>query len=116
MNGRFGFLLLLILGLLPSSAAGALVADAAPAPGYTIVDLSGLPGAPAYVTSFANCINDRGQVVGSATPSGGGTHVVLWDNGKISDLGMLPGAGRASMAFDINNLGEIVGQSDYFRP
>ena len=55
-------------------------------------------------------INDSGQIVGSfATNSG--RHAVLWDNGTMTDLGMLPGHIYSSVAYDINNNGAIVGES-----
>jgi probable HAF family extracellular repeat protein len=70
-------------------------------------------------------INDNGQVVG-----GSGTcatfnpnflynlvpvHALLWEKGKATDLGNLGGkTGQAggNIAYDINNLGEVVGNSD----
>src|SRR5262249_37300427 len=56
-------------------------------------------------------INASGQVAGySDTPEGGG-RAVLWQNGKITDLGALPG-GKASRALAINNSGDVVGSAD----
>lgn len=50
-------------------------------------------------------INELGQVVGWR-----GEHAVLWDDGAIQVLGMLPGE-QSSYAYDINHHGEIVGNS-----
>jgi len=62
--------------------------------------------------STANAINDRGEVVGqSAAPPQYTTDVaVLWVNGRIEDLGTLPGAHSGS-ALAINDAGQIVGTS-----
>lgn len=71
-----------------------------------IVDLGTLGGE----TSWANALNDSVQVVGESEYSGGsGAKAFLWENDKMT---VLPAPhpdwdGRA--AFDINNLGEIVG-------
>lgn len=41
--------------------------------------------------SRANGINDAGQVVGDAVLANGLTHAFLWQNGRMHDLGTLPG-------------------------
>lgn len=56
-------------------------------------------------------INDRGQVVGTGTGSGGGLHAFLWSGGTGTDLGTLPN-GSNSGATDINDRGVVVGWSD----
>lgn len=88
-------------------------------------DLGTLP-APFNSGSVATAINDLGQVVGYAGTSPGMlsccdlwgsllpvTHAFLWRNGSMTDLGTLAGQGTSgaalSMAFDINNLGQVVG-------
>ncbi len=65
----------------------------------------------------ATGINDRGDVVGGAlfnvmTPDGPvqQSHAFLYSNGKITDLGVIPGD-VSSEAAAINNNGEIVGYS-----
>jgi probable HAF family extracellular repeat protein len=73
----------------------------------------------------AQQVNDNGEVVG-----GSGTcatfnpnflynlvpvHALLWEKGKVTDLGSLGGkTGQAggNIAYDINNLGQVVGNSD----
>jgi probable HAF family extracellular repeat protein len=71
------------------------------------IDLGVLPDAD---YSYANKINNRGQIVGG---SGGSNweHAVLWEDGEITDLGTLPGGARAG-ASDINASGWVAGWSD----
>lgn len=76
-------------------------------------DLGTLPGG--YYRSRAWDVNDLGFVVGSSATSGGSGHAVLWDTtGRIADLGTLPDHSH-SEARAINNLGSVVGSSDYSR-
>ena len=63
--------------------------------------------------SQALAVNERGQVVGTSTVWRSGEwyrHAVLWENGRIRDLGTLPGH-QVSVATGINERGEIVGWS-----
>ena len=41
-------------------------------------------------------------------------HALLWENGKVTDLGGLGGTGYGggNLALGINNLGQVVGNSD----
>jgi probable HAF family extracellular repeat protein len=58
--------------------------------------------------SSAVAINNRGQIVGWSD-RGSCYHAVLWEKGKMRDLGTLGGA--CSMAKAINDRGEVVGWS-----
>src|SRR5262249_51783377 len=64
--------------------------------------------------SRAFAINDSGVVAGSGgSPGEGHTDAVLWNNGKVSDLGLLPGEGGIfTDASGINNSNEVVGSGD----
>ena len=97
------------LPLAGKAAAGATSATATVAPEpprYTLVSLGSLGGE----TSQALAINARGDVVGDSSRADGSTHGFLWRNGKIADLGVLPG-GDFSSARDVNQRGEITGVS-----
>ena len=68
------------------------------------------------IDSTANAINDRGQVVGSLFPLFGGpgdAGAYVWQDGQRTMLPSLFG-GTAGSAQDINNSGDIVGQSSSF--
>jgi probable HAF family extracellular repeat protein len=69
-------------------------------------DLGTLPGRS---VSFANWINEAGEIVGSDDFFNGG-HAILWKNGKTIDLGVLPGD-CSSEALAINSRGQIAGHS-----
>lgn len=73
--------------------------------GGTIHDLGTLGGS----RSWANDINDAGQIVGKAETNTGDIHAVLYDHGTITDLGTL--GGKTSEATSINNRGQIIGTS-----
>ena len=62
--------------------------------------------------SAAMDINDRGQVVGSYGPAEEDGRGFLWIGGRMRDLGTLPGA-TTSLAWAINNRGQITGLSGY---
>ena len=57
--------------------------------------------------SYAQRINERGQVAGSASLANGAIHAALWDADGTHNLGTL--GGRDSMAEGLNNRGQIVG-------
>jgi probable HAF family extracellular repeat protein len=83
-----------------------------------------LPTYPADMNGTAIAINDNGQVVGTSgdcttfnplsslnlTP----LHALLWQNGKMTNLGNLGGTGHGNgiEAVGLNNLGQVVGNSD----
>jgi len=58
--------------------------------------------------SVANAVNDRGQAVGFGLTDQREYQAFLYSDGKVRDLGMLPGS-RDTRPTDINNLGWIVG-------
>ncbi len=59
----------------------------------------------------ANGINDAGQAAGASGNCTTAFHAVLWENGTVTDLGNLGGT-MNNFAVDINNQGQVVGQSD----
>jgi len=73
-------------------------------------DLGVLPGG---TFSEALHINDSGQVVGVGNTTGGAFDAFLYSGGVLSDLGTL--GGNTSVAYGINNSGDIVGYS-YITP
>lgn len=75
-----------------------------------------LPLFPGDAVGATSAINDKGQAVGGtgfcATPGTAPlTHALLWDNGKITNLGSLGGV-MNNFAVSINNRGQAVGLSD----
>ena len=66
-----------------------------------------------------SAINNRGQVVGSSFLAGDTLqHAYLWQHGRMTDLGMLPGDVQ-SFAADITDQGRVLGlscSSDRCRP
>jgi len=71
-----------------------------------------LPGLVPGRAAFALAINNRGQILGNSPfPEDDifyASHAVIWSDGGIQDLGVLPGY-PYSVARDINDRGEAVG-------
>ena len=63
--------------------------------------------------SSASAINDRGEVVGSSDTASGDTHGFVWEDGRMTDLGVLSDTAdaRRSEADAINAQGTIIGTS-----
>ena len=59
----------------------------------------------------ADAINSTGQIAGECGDTSGNDHLVLWQNGAVTDLGTLGTAGTATFidALSINNSGQIAG-------
>ena len=81
-----------------------------------VTDLGNLGG----VSTYANDINDAGQIVGAsytkeATPLGPMAHAYVWQDHVMTDLGILPGMDDSG-ASAINSNGVIVGSSTHTDP
>jgi probable HAF family extracellular repeat protein len=74
--------------------------------GGTIKDIGGLGG----TFTYAREINVNGQVVGQSTNSTGAKRAFIYEDGSMTDLGILPGYTR-SIAGGINTSGQVVGES-----
>jgi probable HAF family extracellular repeat protein len=74
---------------------------------YTLTDLGTVAGT---TISFADGLNDTGQVVGTSGLPGGPYYAALWSGGSVINLGGLPGS-TFSGAKGINDAGQIVGYS-----
>ena len=73
---------------------------------FVIRNLGTLPGN----ASQAGGINERGQAVGFSNIVSGDQHATLFEDGKVIDLGTLPGDNNAA-ANGINDRGQVVGWS-----
>jgi probable HAF family extracellular repeat protein len=83
-----------------------------------------LPTAAEDPDGIAFAVNRTGQVVGGSGLCSAFTittltnlfplHALLWEKGKVMDLGSLGGTGYGggNLALNINNLGQVVGNSD----
>ena len=80
-----------------------------------------LINAPANATVTAYGINDNGVVAGGIfyKTNALAPHAGLYSNGAWSDLGLLTGAGRGTIAWSINSAGQVLGMAAYnpvYRP
>ncbi len=72
---------------------------------YEVIDLGKLSG---MVNALATGINDRGQIVGFSENGRGISHLFMWQDGVMQDLGTL---GGLTFPTDINERGQVVGRS-----
>jgi probable HAF family extracellular repeat protein len=72
-----------------------------------MIDLGTLGGRSSRPTA----INNRGQVVGVSQAEDGAWHGFLWDDGRMVDLTPAGALEPSSVANDINDRGQIVGQA-----
>ncbi|MFC3711307.1 PEP-CTERM sorting domain-containing protein [Sphingoaurantiacus capsulatus] len=76
--------------------------------------LPNLPGGNNY-NSAARSINDSGQIVGTGVGLGASGQAVnrgvIWQNGVATSMGDLPGGNDYSLAYGINNSGQVGGTS-----
>lgn len=93
--------------ILTSIAAGSLLAALAMAqpPSYIVTDLGTLPGG---TFSQATFVNNNGLITGLSAAADGTQHAVLWQGGKITDLGAPGLGGPNSGAFGANVSGQVV--------
>ena len=70
-----------------------------------------------YDSSYGYALNDAGQVVGYSENTATGVRTAtLWDNGRITDIGLDLRATGPSVARDINNNGAVVGAATIGTP
>ena len=91
-------------------APGEIVADTPSSVRFTITDLGTLPGGD---FSDAAAVNDAGFAVGETTNAAFDFRAFLQPpGGRQQDLGTLDPSGGDARAIDVNNRGQVVGQSD----
>jgi probable HAF family extracellular repeat protein len=97
-------ILVVAVGL--AATTGPLAAQRSLTPRYSVTDLGTLGGP----SSEAAGVNNLGEVVGSSATAAGVSHAFFYRNGRIVDLGTLPG-GTSSYGTAINDRGDVVGYS-----
>jgi probable HAF family extracellular repeat protein len=72
-----------------------------------------LSAEPPTVALIGNAVNDKGQVAGTLVARDPvRTSGFVWTRGRFREIGDLPGGNSVSAAEDINNVGQVVGESD----
>lgn len=66
--------------------------------------------------TFALDVNERGQVTGNSRTAQGQLVAFLWERGRMTNLGFLPGGNGFSRGYAVSNRGVVVGESDNNRP
>jgi probable HAF family extracellular repeat protein len=95
----------------PNSSTGVPTQDPFLWDNGSMTDLGNLGG----TMSFAQCANNRQEVIGSSNlPGDQVSHAFLWRKGQITDLGTL--GGNVSEAVWINDAGVIAGTADLPAP
>jgi probable HAF family extracellular repeat protein len=96
----------------PTLTLLALAAFAAAQPRYTITDLGNVGATPGQPFTIVN----TGLVAGAAGAANGATHAVLWYQGQIGDIGVPGLGGLNSVAFGVNEKGQVVGEAETATP
>lgn len=97
--------LVVLVALFSSVAGGSAQSEGISDSRWVVRELGTLGGG-----TVAEAINDRGQVVGYGETASGREHAFLWQKGRMTDLGALPGR-PYSVAVAINGRGQVVGWS-----
>jgi probable HAF family extracellular repeat protein len=90
-----------------AALAACMVATAATAADWTLVDIGTLGGPGSYGAA----VNNDGTVVGCADVLPAGAHAFAWKDGVMRDLGLASDAEGSSCALAINDQGMIAGRS-----
>jgi len=99
---------LCVMTLMAAIATGmAAHAQQSPTLHYAVVDLGTLPGGT-FSQPFV--INDNDVVSGSSSLANNNQNAVLWEHGRITNLGTL--GGPNSIAFAVNDLGLAAGEAE----
>ncbi len=86
------------------------VAAAAQTTHYTVTDSGSIGAAPGQPFT----VNTAGLVAGAAVRTDGTSHAMLWYKGTRMDLGTLGLRISNSLAFTVNDNGQVVGMADTF--